>query len=141
MQSHSLAGMRNLHPFDRAQRDIDLATYAAIVSGISTLVMALLVLMADAATSLATIGSGIDVGLSFGLAYGIARRSRAAAVSALMLLALITASRLAQSGFPSGLLGAVIFGYCYIRGVRGTFAYHSLRQAAHAPTTSSAPAA
>jgi hypothetical protein len=133
--------MPGLHPIERAQRDIDVATYGAIVSGTVSLVLGLLILMADASSRPAMIGTGLDIVFSFGLAYGIARRSRGAAIAALALLALNTASRLFQSGFPSGLLGAAVFGYCYVRGIRGTFSYQRHRSTASHAAAPSAPAA
>jgi hypothetical protein len=130
--------MRDLHPLDRAQRDIDVATYAAIVSGTFTLVMALLVFMADADTPLTTVTAALDVVCSYGLAYGIARRIRAAAIAALALLVLSTVSRLSQGMYVSAVTAAAVFGYCYVRGIRGTFAYRAHRLAS---TTSAAPRA
>jgi len=117
--------MRDLHPLDAAQRDIDVAVYAAIVSGTFTLVMALLVFMADADTPLTTVTAVLDVVCSYGLAYGIARRFRSAAIAALALLVLSTISRVSQGAYVGGVVGAVVFGYCYLRGCRGTFAYHA----------------
>jgi hypothetical protein len=133
--------MRELHPLDRAQRDIDIAVYAAIVSGTLTLVFSLLVLMAHTASGLEHMAAAVDVAADYGLAYGIARRSRVAAIAALALLILNTAFRLAQRGLPSGLVGAVVFGYCYVRGIRGVFAYRSLRTLASQRIDTRAPAA
>jgi hypothetical protein len=133
--------MPDMHPIDRAQRDIDVATYGAIVSGTLTLVLGLLLLMANAGTPAALISMGLDILLSFGLAYGIARRSRSAAIAALVLLALGTAARLFQQEVASGLLGAAVFGYCYVRGIRGTLSYHAHRTSSRLAAAPSAPAA
>jgi hypothetical protein len=96
--------------------------YGAIVSGTFTLVLALLVVMAHANTPLTTATAALDAVCTYGLAYGIARRSRTAAIAALVLLVLSTVSRLNQGVYVFGLLGAGVFGYCYVRGIRGTFA-------------------
>ena len=133
--------MRDLHPVDQAQRDIDVAVYGAIVSGTFTLVLALLVLMADANTPLTMAAAGLDVVCSYGLAYGIARRSRAAAIAALALLVLSTGSRLIQGVYVSGLIGAAVLGYCYVRGIRGTFAYQIHRRSSTLSAPPRAPAA
>jgi hypothetical protein len=60
--------MRELHPIDRAQRDIDVAVYACIVAGTLTLVLSLLVLMAHTASSWEHTAAVLDVVISFGLA-------------------------------------------------------------------------
>jgi hypothetical protein len=114
---------------DRAQRRIDAAVYAAIVSAVFTFVLGLMILMSEVRTPMQLAAAGIDVALTLSLAYGVARHSRAAAVALLALHILSTAFQLAANGFPSGLFGGVIFGYFYVLGILGTFQLAAWRRA------------
>ena len=125
--------MEDLSPPNRAQRRIDGAVYAAIASGVLTVVLGLMILMSDVQTPRQLAAAGIDVALTFGLAYGVARRSRVAALALLTLHLLSTASKLAIGGFPTGLFGGVIFGYFYVRGIIGTWEYEKWRRQSHPP--------
>lgn len=69
----------------------------------------------------------IDVALIAGLTWGIYRRSRACAV-AMLVYFLISKAMLISGGNLKGLgvLVSLGFLYCYVQGVRGTYAYRRL---------------
>jgi len=70
----------------------------------------------------------LDVGLIFLLSFGVYKKSRTAA---LFLLIYFIGSKIlifSEGGKLAGLGGAIIFGWFFLQGVRGTFAY----KAAHA---------
>jgi len=68
----------------------------------------------------------IDPALTFGLAFGIYKKSR---VCALVMLGYFILSRTVMwpvSPSLTRLLLAIVFLYCYVQGVIGTFRYHRL---------------
>lgn len=101
------------------------AWVAAVVSGCITLV-ATLVAMSGTDILGFSAWELIDVALIFGLAFGIYRKSRTCAV--IMFVYFIASKILItmQTGRPSGIPLALVFGYCFWQGIAGTFAYHRL---------------
>ena len=71
-----------------------------------------------------------DVLLIFGLTFGIAKKNR---VCAILMLVYFVGSKLLmwkESGSVSGLPVAIIFGYFFLQGILGTFAYHRTHETA-----------
>lgn len=73
----------------------------------------------------------IDVGLIVALTFGIWRRSRTCAVLMLVYFAISKILLLRHSVNPVGIVIALVFGWLYVQGVRGTFEYHRLRRRWH----------
>jgi hypothetical protein len=109
-------------------KKIKSAWIAACISGVITLVVTLI---AISGTELLGFDawSLLDVGMIFALAFGIYKRSRACAVTMLAYFVVSKIILMAESGKPSGLLMALIFGYYFWQGVQGTFIYHKLKRA------------
>jgi len=59
------------------------------------------------------------------LGYGVYRRSRAAAVTLLVLFLVSRVWYYLQTGSLGSPLLSIIFLYCFVEGVRGTFAHHN----------------
>lgn len=107
---------------EKANKAIKVAWVAGVISGIITLIAAL--------TGFAGFNMGhiVDVALICVLTIGIARRSRIAVV---MMLIYFIASKIllwfegkGLSGI--GIFGAILFGYFFFQGIRGTFAYRKI---------------
>lgn len=108
------------------------AWIAACISGAITLLLTLVAMSGTALLGLDA-WSLVDVALIFGLAFGISRKSRVCAVLMLGYFVLSKILMMVETGQPSGLLLAVVFGYYFWQGVHGTFAYHRLKAAPPAP--------
>jgi hypothetical protein len=110
------------------EKKIKSAWIAACISGVITLVVTLI---AMSGTELLGFDawSLLDVGMIFALAFGIYKRSRACAVTMLAYFVISKIILMVESGKPSGLLMALIFGYYFWQGVQGTFTYHKLKRA------------
>lgn len=110
------------------EKKIKSAWIAACISGAITLVVTLI-----AVSGTEILGfdawSLLDVGMIFALAFGIYKKSRACAVTMLAYFVLSKIILMVESGKPSGLLMALIFGYYFWQGVEGTFTYHKLKRA------------
>ena len=68
----------------------------------------------------------LDVVLIFALAFGISRKSRACAVAMLIYFVASKIIMMVQTGHPSNVVGLILFGWLFLQGVKGTFAYHEL---------------
>jgi len=103
-------------------RSIRLGWGGAAVSAITTLVFTFIISSA-AGTSLIVwaVGSAAVTGA---LAYGVYRRSRPAAVTLLVLFLISRVWFYLQSRSLGSPLLSIIFLYCLLEGVRGTFAHH-----------------
>lgn len=71
----------------------------------------------------------LDVALIFRLSYGIYKKSRTCAVVMLVFFVISKIILMMEAGKPSGLLVALIFGYFYVQGILGTFAFHKFKGA------------
>jgi serine/threonine-protein kinase len=69
----------------------------------------------------------IDVALVLGLAFGIYKKSRTCAVLMLIYFIISKIIIMAETGKPTGIPMALVFGYFFWQGVSGTFAYHKLK--------------
>ncbi|MGH8025172.1 MAG: hypothetical protein ACREO0_00450 [Pseudoxanthomonas sp.] len=69
----------------------------------------------------------IDVALILGLAFGIYKKSRTCAVFMLVYFIISKIVLMAESGQPTGIPMALVFGYFFWQGVSGTFAYHKFK--------------
>ena len=108
-------------------RKIKTAWVAAIVSGVITLAVTLLSITGTPVFG-ANAWGFLDVALIFGLAFGLYRKNRA---SALVILLHFTLSRIYlwkvdQTVSLASLPLVLVFLYCYVQGVIGTFRYHHL---------------
>jgi len=108
-----------------ALRKIKTGWVAGIISGVITLAVTLLSM-----TGTRLFGFNawalFDVALIFGLTFGIYRKSRVCAV--VMLVYFVLSKIYLWTISPSfiGLLVSLIFLFCYVQGVIGTFRYHSI---------------
>ena len=109
----------------KANKRIKQAWIAGVISGVITLIAIL-----QSVAGVDILGFGIhnllDVTLIFGLAYGIYRKSRVCAVIMFVYFVGNRILMLVESGKPSGLVMAALFGYWFFQGIRGTFGYHKL---------------
>ena len=111
------------------RKQIKQAWAAGLVSAAITLLVTLLAMSGIKIMSFSA-WELIDVALILGLTYGIYRKSRACALLMLVYFLISKALLFAQDSKPNGIVMSLIFGYCYVQGVRGTFAYHKhIRQA------------
>lgn len=114
-------------PPDIAKK-IKSAWVAGCISGVVTLGVTLLAMSGTQALGF-TAWSLLDVALIFGLAFGIYKKSRTCAVLMLAYFVLSKIILMMEAGKPSGLLVALIFGYFYVQGILGTFAFHKFKAA------------
>jgi hypothetical protein len=113
----------------RANKRIKQAWIVGVIGGVITLIATLLS-VAGVDILDVNIYVLIDVVLVFGLAYGIYRKSRVCAVIMFVYFVGTKILMLVESGRPSGLVMAALFGYWFFQGIRGTFAYHKLEPTA-----------
>jgi hypothetical protein len=99
------------------------AWVAAVISGCITLVVTL---VAMSGTDILGFSAWelIDVALIFGLAFGIYKKSRACAVIMFVYFIASKILIMMQTGRPTGVPLALVFGYYFWQGIAGTFAYH-----------------
>lgn len=109
-------------------RKIKSAWVAGCISGAVTLAVTLLAMAGTQALGF-TAWSLLDVALIFGLTFGIYKQSRVCAVLMLAYFVLSKIILMMEAGKPSGLLVALIFGYFYVQGILGTFAFHKFKAA------------
>jgi serine/threonine-protein kinase len=83
-------------------------------------------LTAFAEDSPAWVGGIVEAGIILLLTFGIYRKSRVAALLLLLFVIASGAATLLLAPRLGPLALAVVFGYFYAQGVRGTFAYHRL---------------
>ncbi|NKQ34117.1 MAG: hypothetical protein HF973_00705 [Chloroflexi bacterium] len=107
-----------------AEKGIKQAWIAGVISGTITLVVVILsVVGLDLGFSVFAL---IDVALIFLLSFGIYKKNRIAAVLLLAYYLINQAIRIA-GGNTGGIVMVAIFTYFFIQGVRGTFAYHKMK--------------
>jgi serine/threonine-protein kinase len=107
------------------------AWVAGIISAGVTLIVSLISVTGHSLTGHNLWGL-LDVALMAGLIFGIYRFSRACALIMLVYFAFSKLMMWVDTGRLSGLLGGLIFGYFFFQGVRGTFAYHNLKDTTNA---------
>jgi uncharacterized membrane protein YccC len=104
------------------KRSIQLGWGGAALSAIATLVFAfILSSVADTPLIVWAVASAAVTGA---LGYGVYRRSRRAAVTLLVLFLISRVWFYLQTGSLGSPLLSIIFLYCFVEGVRGTFAHH-----------------
>ncbi len=100
-----------------------------LAAGVTLLVS---VLGAADVSALADLGFGWwtlpDVALLAGMSFGVYRKNRAAAVLLLIYFLVARIHFWASAGTLRGLPMALVFGYFYVQGIRGTFAYQAMVQ-------------
>ena len=111
---------------DEILKKIKHAWVAALISAGITLVVTL---FAISGTDILGFSAWefIDVGLVLGLAFGIFKKSRTCAVLMFVYFVISKIIIMADTGKPTGILLAIVFGYYFWQGVSGTFAYHKLK--------------
>ena len=101
---------------------------AAIVSGVITLAMVLLVVYSGSksAGNVVDLWNSLDVVFIFILAYGMYKKSRIAA--SIMFIYFLASKILiiAETGQPNGVLLSLMFLYYFFQAMVGTFQYHKL---------------
>lgn len=105
---------------------------AAIVSGVMTLAMILVVIYTNTTGNLVNAWNSLDVILIFLLAFGIYKKSR---IAASVMFVYFLASKImiiAETGKFNGMLLAIIFLYYFFQAMVGTFQYHKLVKGANA---------
>ncbi|MDZ4344861.1 MAG: hypothetical protein U1E51_20765 [Candidatus Binatia bacterium] len=119
----------------KARRAIRNAWIAATVSGIFTVIVALIAVTSDRNPfdDWVTGWELLSAGATFGLAYGIYRKSRACAVVVLLWYVAQQLLYAIETGRKTGFGLALVFIYFYVQGVRGTFAYQKLNTARPKP--------
>ncbi len=110
---------------EKANKTIKTAWVAAVVSGSVTLIVS-----AAAGFGYSVAGASmwnlIDVFFIFGMAYGIYRKSRVCAVIMLVYWVASKVLIFMEPGSAGGIAIAVLFGYFFFEGIRGTFTYHKI---------------
>jgi hypothetical protein len=99
---------------------------AAIISGVMTLGVMLLVINTGEINNLVDIWTSVDVILIFSLAFGIYKKSRFAATAMFLYFLLSKIWMIVETGRPSGLLMGIIFLYFYFQAMVGTYQYHKI---------------
>ena len=105
------------------RKQIKQAWAAGLISAAITLLVTLLAMSGIKIMSFSA-WELIDVALILGLTYGIYRKSRACALLMLVYFLISKALLFAQDSKGNGIVMSLIFGFYYVQGVRGTFAYH-----------------
>jgi serine/threonine-protein kinase len=115
---------------EKAKKAIKIAWIAGIIVGVSTLVFTII---AVAGSDVLGLGldewAFVDIFLIFGLTFGIYKKNR---VAALIMLIYFVGSKIfvfIQSPAIGALPLALVLGYFFFQGVRGTFAYHRIVKA------------
>ena|SRR2546426_386071 len=114
------------------KRSIQLGWGGAALSAIATLVFTFI--MSSAANTPLIVWAVASAAVTGALGYGVYRRSRRAAVT---LLVLFLSSRIwfyLQTRSLGSPLLSIIFLYCFVEGVRGTFAHHRAITAGTVPS-------
>ncbi|MHC4260397.1 MAG: hypothetical protein ACYSTF_08330 [Planctomycetota bacterium] len=106
----------------KANKAIRSAGIAAIVSGVLTVIVSVIVGLGHSIAGMSVWGV-VDGLVILGLAYGIFKKSRACAV---IMLVYWVACKIVYfiEGNTQGLPIAVLFAYFFLQGVIGTFTYH-----------------
>lgn len=110
---------------EKAERNIKIAVIAGAISGAVTLIFALTGALGFTKWSL------IDAFIAFGLTFGIYKKSRVCAVAlfAYWLGGKILTMVIQPDLIVPSLVGAILFGIFFFRGIQGTFAYHRIIKA------------
>ncbi len=104
------------------KRSIQLGWGGAALSAIATLLFTFIISsVADTPLIVWAVASAAVTGA---LGYGVYRRSRRAAVTLLVLFLVARVWFYLQTGSLGSPLLSIIFLYCFVEGVRGTFAHH-----------------
>jgi len=107
---------------EKANGAIRNAWIAGIISGTLTLILSLIGALGFDLWNLS------DAFLMFGLTFGIYKKNRACAIILFIyfvgdkIFALLQSPASAATGIPM----AIVFGYFFFQGIRGTFAYHKI---------------
>jgi hypothetical protein len=126
---------------EQAEKAIRNAWTAGIISGVLTLIVAIIAMAGYSILGFSA-WNLLDVAVIGGLTFGISRKSRASAVS--MLIYFISSKIMiwTESRSVAGLPMALLFGWYFVQGVRGTYALHGLSHSDDRPAPqTSIPAA
>ena len=117
---------------DDALRRIKIAWVAGVISASLTLIVSLLPLFKVTVLGFNVSGIFLNIlGALFvgALAFGISRKSRICAVVLFAYFLFWKVVFVLQYGFIlSGLWTGILFLYCYVQGIIGTFSWHSLKK-------------
>jgi hypothetical protein len=117
---------------EQAEKAIRNAWTAGIISGVLTLIVAIIAMAGYSILGFSA-WNLLDVAVIGGLTFGIYRKSRTCAVS--MLIYFISSKIMiwTESRTVAGLPMALLFGWYFLQGVRGAFAWHGLNPADDRP--------
>jgi hypothetical protein len=104
------------------KRSLQLGWGGAALSAIATLVFTFIMLRA--ANTPLVVWAVASAAVTGALGYGVYRRSRRAAVTLLVLFLISRVWYYLKTGSFGSPLLSIIFLYCFVEGVRGTFAHH-----------------
>ncbi len=104
------------------KRSIQLGWGGAALSAIATLLFTFV--MSSVANTPLIVWAVASAAVTGALGYGVYRRSRRAAVTLLVLFLISRVWFYMQTGSLGSPLLSIIFLYCFVEGVRGTFAHH-----------------
>ena len=110
---------------NRALRKVKVAWVAAVVTGVVTLAATVVSVIGDQVNGVSG-WNFIDVVLIFALAFGIYKKSRVCALVTLVYYVLGKITMWTVSPSLGGLPATILFLYCFVQGVIGTFQYHRL---------------
>jgi len=110
-----------------ANQRIKTAWIMAVISGTVTLIFSVMALQGNTFGGVISAWNFIDVVIAYGLAFGIFKKSRVAAVIMLIYFIIGQVMIMAAMKRPPSFL-AFIFVYGFFEGIRGTFAYHTLKK-------------
>lgn len=112
-----------------ANKVIKQAWGAGVVSGTLTLLLTIAAMFGMQFMGL-TIWSLIDVLLIYGFSFGIYRKSRTCAILLFIYFVYCKIVMIIEGPGRNGIFLALLFGYCFFRGIVGTFAYHKANKVA-----------
>ena len=117
---------------EKANKSIKIAYWTAIFSGSFTLIASVVAGFGYSFARMSIWGLS-DAFLIFGMSFGIYKKSRVCAV--IMFIYWIASKLLSftEKGHLAGIGIAILFGYFFFQGVRGTFAYHKIANSTNMP--------
>lgn len=110
------------------------AWIACVISGCITLIYSLLAISGKSILGYSA-WELVDTAFVFALAFGIYKKSRTCAVLMLVYFIASKIILIEASGKFTGIFLALIFIYCYVQGVIGTFQYHRFLRNGHTANT------
>jgi len=126
------SGLKPIETLSEARKAVRQGVFASLLIASITFAITMAFLLGTAPeelNSIANLTSFLDVGISLLIAWGIHKMSRLAAVSGLLihLVSRIYIYQVTGAGVWDILIASAI-AWCFINAIRGTFAYHRLKE-------------